>query len=589
MVHAGDLHERGAGDLLRHGTREDGALLAADDQGRAGDPGQEGPGIHGLARAVAGRVETVGPLALALDDPAPGQVGQEGRWRYGGAGEEAKGRDGGLGGRVTARGTVAALVHHRQPVLGNGRAAVHDHQPLDALGMPGGEGHGVVTAHGMADEGHGPPAESLHHPEQIPAEVLGPVGGRLGPLALAVPPLIQGEDVEAVGEGGRHGVEPVGVGRPAVEEQETREAGSAPFEAVEAQGVDGQAAASRRFAAEALEGIHATDCSPKRGGLQAVGGEGKTAKCFGVIRGWRYCEFRDGRSSRITRRAAPPLHGRRPPPPGSVSPPVEPRPAPKPVEGQVVDADTKSPIAGASIHSGSEEIRADAEGRFRVGGPQYPLIVKAPGYGRLTLETAISPLAVSLHPKVVKAAYLTYYCVGDKGIRGRVLELLNRTELNGVVIDVKGDRGWIPYRTEVPLAREAGARGPVNIKEFDQMLADLKARGVYTIARIVVFKDGVLAHHKPEWAVIDTRTGQPWLDNERLAWLDPFREEVWDYAIAIAKEAAQRSEEHTSELQSPDHLVCRLLLDKKHARTERPVRRALPARHDAALHPHSAD
>src|SRR5438552_8796150 len=27
--------------------------------------------------------------------------------------------------------------------------------------------------------------------------------------------------------------------------------------------------------------------------------------------------------------------------------------------------------------------------------------------------------------------------------------------------------------------------------------------------------------------------------------------------------AARRSEEHTSELQSPDHLVCRLLLEKK--------------------------
>jgi len=220
--------------------------------------------------------------------------------------------------------------------------------------------------------------------------------------------------------------------------------------------------------------------------------------------------------------------------------PTERRPAPKPIEGQVVDADTRIPIAGASIHSRSEEVRADADGRFTVAKPQYPLIVKAPGYGRLTLETAISPLTVSLHPKVVKAAYLTYYGVADKGIRGRVLDLLNHTELNGVVIDVKGDRGWIPYRTEVPLAREAGARGPVNIKEFDQMLADLKARGVYTIARIVVFKDNVLAHHKPEWAVIDTRTGEPWLDNERLAWLDPFREEVWDYAIAVAKEAAQK-------------------------------------------------
>src|SRR5258708_10986491 len=30
----------------------------------------------------------------------------------------------------------------------------------------------------------------------------------------------------------------------------------------------------------------------------------------------------------------------------------------------------------------------------------------------------------------------------------------------------------------------------------------------------------------------------------------------------------QRSEEHTSELQSPDHLVCRLLLEKKKKTTE---------------------
>src|SRR5947208_11998472 len=30
----------------------------------------------------------------------------------------------------------------------------------------------------------------------------------------------------------------------------------------------------------------------------------------------------------------------------------------------------------------------------------------------------------------------------------------------------------------------------------------------------------------------------------------------------------ERSEEHTSELQSPDHLVCRLLLEKKNQNTE---------------------
>src|SRR5258708_21609719 len=41
-------------------------------------------------------------------------------------------------------------------------------------------------------------------------------------------------------------------------------------------------------------------------------------------------------------------------------------------------------------------------------------------------------------------------------------------------------------------------------------------------------------------------------------------------AIATARAehvTGERSEEHTSELQSPDHLVCRLLLEKKNKKT----------------------
>src|SRR5258708_14599144 len=37
----------------------------------------------------------------------------------------------------------------------------------------------------------------------------------------------------------------------------------------------------------------------------------------------------------------------------------------------------------------------------------------------------------------------------------------------------------------------------------------------------------------------------------------------WKTTCVISSIAALRSEEHTSELQSPDHLVCRLLLEKK--------------------------
>src|SRR5258708_31648948 len=36
-----------------------------------------------------------------------------------------------------------------------------------------------------------------------------------------------------------------------------------------------------------------------------------------------------------------------------------------------------------------------------------------------------------------------------------------------------------------------------------------------------------------------------------------------DQLASVKKSRINRSEEHTSELQSPDHLVCRLLLEKK--------------------------
>jgi len=197
------------------------------------------------------------------------------------------------------------------------------------------------------------------------------------------------------------------------------------------------------------------------------------------------------------------------------------------------------PLRGASVWVAGVEHLTDAEGRFTVPpGPERQALVKLPGWERQRLSLDGPEVVVRLRPQVIRAAYLSYYGVGDRGIRERVLGLVDRTELNAVVIDVKGDRGWIPYRTRVARALEAGAQGPVIIKDFDALLAGLRARGIYTIARIVVFKDTVLAHHRPDLAVTDTRTGKPWLDREGLAWTDPTREEVWDYVLAIAREAA---------------------------------------------------
>ena len=239
--------------------------------------------------------------------------------------------------------------------------------------------------------------------------------------------------------------------------------------------------------------------------------------------------------------AAAPAPEPAPTPPAATAPHVAPesvRPPAAGATGQVVDQ-AGAPLRGASVWSGTTEARTDAEGRFSISslGPERTLIVKLPGHERKRVAVDGHPVKVRLTAHPVKAAYLTYYGIGDRGIRERVLGLVARTELNAVVIDVKGDRGLIPYRTSVPLALAAGAQGPVIIKEFDAMLADFKARGIYTIARVVAFKDNVLAHHRPDLAIVDTRTGKPWIDNEKLAWVDPTREEVWDYLIAVAREA----------------------------------------------------
>src|SRR2546422_1208167 len=58
------------------------------------------------------------------------------------------------------------------------------------------------------------------------------------------------------------------------------------------------------------------------------------------------------------------------------------------------------------------------------------------------------------------------------------------------------------------------------------------------------------------------RTGDPIVDGRAAIEHGPKRDKVlWQYRTAAA--VRYRSEEHTSELQSRLHLVCRLLLEKK--------------------------
>jgi hypothetical protein len=215
--------------------------------------------------------------------------------------------------------------------------------------------------------------------------------------------------------------------------------------------------------------------------------------------------------------------------------------------GKVVDYFTKKPIKGALITLNDNVVLTDGNGMFTVRTTADKVAVRACGYMRteqnitmpiITAPLISSPLLIELVPFTPKALYLSVYGIGDRTLRGSALKLIEETELNALVIDVKGDRGIINYRSSVPLASEVGSQKIIIVKDIKNLIMSLKEKGIYTIARIVVFKDNPLALARPDLAV-KTQEGEVWHDREGLAWVDPFRKEVWDYDINIAVEAAQ--------------------------------------------------
>jgi hypothetical protein len=209
---------------------------------------------------------------------------------------------------------------------------------------------------------------------------------------------------------------------------------------------------------------------------------------------------------------------------------------------RVVDRITGQTVEGATVVLDGKVLAADEQGQFPLPKGGGKLGVKAPGYNRVE-QVLAEPLAegfieVRLDPLTPKALYLSFYGVGSKVLRDPALKMIEETELNALVIDVKGDRGMIPYRSSVALAAEVGGQRIITVRDIDGLLASFKEKGIYTIARIVVFKDDLLATARPDLAV-KTPTGEPWRDRERLAWVDPFRKEVWNYNIQIAEEAAK--------------------------------------------------
>jgi hypothetical protein len=166
-----------------------------------------------------------------------------------------------------------------------------------------------------------------------------------------------------------------------------------------------------------------------------------------------------------------------------------------------------------------------------------PLLAAAPAFAQLPDTTRV-PLVP--RPPVVRGLYVNRWAaVGQK--MWELIDVAKRTEVNALVIDVKDDRGYVLYRSSVPLARTVGADRvtPMPRARLRAVLDTMRAHDILPIARIVVAKDPLLANAKREWAVQRRSDGKPWLDAHGNPWLDPHQRGVWAYAADLAEEAVR--------------------------------------------------
>lgn len=140
-------------------------------------------------------------------------------------------------------------------------------------------------------------------------------------------------------------------------------------------------------------------------------------------------------------------------------------------------------------------------------------------------------------PDSVRALYVNAWAAGSRSRMATLIGIADSTEINAFVIDVKESDTYLAYdSTAIPLAREIGADQRPATTWLPALIDTLQAHGIYSIARIVVFKDRQLAERKPELAIRHTN-GSVWRDNKGGAWVNPYDRRVWDYNVAIAREA----------------------------------------------------
>jgi len=130
-------------------------------------------------------------------------------------------------------------------------------------------------------------------------------------------------------------------------------------------------------------------------------------------------------------------------------------------------------------------------------------------------------------PEPLKAIYMTACVASTPSWRESLKSLIDTTELNAIVIDIKDYTGSVTF--------EAGANCYVSsLKEF---ITALHQSGIYVIGRISVFQDPSYTSLFPELAVKSISTGGVWKDHKGLSFIDVGAKPYWGYIVEISEKS----------------------------------------------------
>ncbi|KKT81161.1 MAG: hypothetical protein A3B07_03005 [Candidatus Yonathbacteria bacterium RIFCSPLOWO2_01_FULL_43_27] len=165
--------------------------------------------------------------------------------------------------------------------------------------------------------------------------------------------------------------------------------------------------------------------------------------------------------------------------------------------------------------------------------------VKGAGTTESLLIPLIPPEIIVTHlstPEPLRAVYMTACYASQSSLRSQLVKMIEKTELNAVVIDIKDYTGTISYEpSDKTLNGNWGAGCQVN--DMKAFVAELHEKGIYTIGRLTVFQDPTYTKVHPELAVKRASDGGVWKDHKGLSFIDVSATPYWDYVVALALDA----------------------------------------------------